>query len=108
MFNPKTEWIWNATTIPSIQDNISNLSEADANADLNTVGNTALDAGRLINNIKGLPRGRFDWLPKTKILKHIKGKHLRTNLKEGGVVSKLSQKEIDDLIAQGYIVEELD
>jgi len=110
MLNPKTEWIWNATTIPAIQDNINDLSESgiDGSLNLETVGNTALDAGRLINNIKGLPRGRFNWLPKTKMLKYIKGKHLRPNLKEGGVVSKLSQKEIDDLIAQGYIVEELD
>ena len=28
--------------------------------------------------------------------------------KDGGVVSELSQKEIDDLIAQGYIVEDID
>ena len=110
MLHPKTEWIWNASTFPAIQDNISDLSESgiDRGLNLETVGNTALDAGRLINNIKALPRGRFNWLPKTKMLKYIKSKHIRPNLKEGGVVTSLSKKEIDDLIAQGYIIEELD
>ena len=110
MLHPKTEWIWNASTIPSIRTNISDIQEATQSDDsgIEKAGNIALDAGRLVSNVQTLPRGRFNWLPKTDMLKYIKGKHLRPHLKEGGVITSLSKKEIDDLIAQGYTVEEVD
>lgn len=110
MLHPKTEWIWNASTIPSIRTNISDIQEATQSDDsgIEKAGNIALDAGRFVSNVQTLPRGRFNWLPKTDMLKYIKGKHLRPHLKEGGVITSLSKKEIDDLIAQGYTVEEVD
>ena len=110
MLHPKTEWIWNASTIPAIRTNISDIQEATQSDDsgIEKAGNIALDAGRLVSNVQTLPRGRFNWLPKTDMLKYIKGKHLRPHLKEGGVITSLSKKEIDDLIAQGYTVEEVD
>lgn len=110
MLHPKTEWIWNASTIPSIRTNISDIQEATQSDDsgIEKAGNIALDAGRLVSNVQTLPRGRFNWLPKTDMLKYIKGKHLKPHLKEGGVITSLSKKEIDDLIAQGYTVEEVD
>ena len=73
---------------------------------------TLLNIARLINQTAGLPTVRTQVAPtqSVKAFRRMKQKHIRKNLgyQKGGIVSELSQKEIDDLIAQGYIIEELD
>lgn len=76
-------------------------------------GLAAYNTARIINQIAGLPTSSNQILPRQSVreLRRLKVKHIRKNLEkkqDGGIVSKLSQKEIDDLIAQGYIIEELD
>jgi hypothetical protein len=73
-------------------------------------GSTAYNTARIINQIAGLPTSSNQILPRQSVraLRRLKVKHIRKNLKKGGIVSELSQKEIDDLVAQGYIIEELD
>jgi hypothetical protein len=89
-------------TTNEIKDNIAKKENPSA----------LLNIARLINQTAGLPIVRNQVAPtqSVKAFRRIKRKHIRKNLgyQKGGIVSKLSQKEIDDLIAQGYIIEELD
>jgi hypothetical protein len=77
------------------------------------------DMLRLINTVSGLPISRTQILPTKTVraFKHIKPYHIRKHIEskqnkkkeqDGGIVTSLSQKEIDNLIRQGYIIEELD
>jgi len=83
---------------------------------------TAFSVIRLINSMSGLPTKRADLVPiNTKGFKgfnYLKPKHIRRHLKnanselltqqKGGIVTTMSNKEIQDYIKRGYIVEELD
>jgi len=73
-------------------------------------GSTLYNTARIINQIAGLPTSSNQILPRQSVraFRRLKPKHIRKNLKKGGIVSELSQEEIDDLVAQGYIIEELD
>ena len=89
------------TTANEIKDNIANNENTSA----------LFNIARLVNQTAGLPTIRTQVAPTqlVKAFRRMKHAHIRRNLKqEGGVVSELSQKEIDDLVAQGYIIEELD
>ena len=89
---------------------LATANELKDNIAKDETGSTAYNTARIINQIAGLPTSSNQILPRQSVraLRRLKVKHIRKNLKKGGIVSELSQKEIDDLIAQGYIIEELD
>jgi len=102
--------LYNATTPLTMLSTSNELKETISNEDL---PGTLLNTLRLINQTSGLPLSKTQILPTRKIrgFKPLRRKHIEPIIKKeqkGGVVTSLSQKEINNLIKQGYIVEELD
>ena len=77
----------------------------------NNTAASMFDLLRLTNSISKLPISTTQIFPTKSIraFKKLKPGRIRKNIKQdGGIVTSLSQKEIDNLIRQGYIIEELD
>jgi hypothetical protein len=91
------------TTANEIKDNVKKDEKVEA----------AFNLLRFVNQTRSLPISRTRILPTKTVraFKHIKPKHIRSNIKKiqkGGIVTTMSKAEIDDYIKRGYIVEELD
>ena len=83
--------------------------------------NTAFSALRMLNSVKGMPYHRSQVLPLQdpafKGATHLKFGRVRDfinkrnagmKLQKGGIITSASNREIEDLIKRGFIVEELD
>lgn len=105
------EELSNITTPLVVKSAAEDLKEDVEN---NNVAKSEFDLLRLMNSISNLPISTTQILPtKTvKAFKKFKPRRIRKNIQnkkqDGGIVTSLSQKEIDNLIKQGYIIEELD
>ncbi len=83
--------------------------------------NTAFSALRMVNSIKGMPFHRSQVLPLQdpafkgathlkfgRVRDFINKRNGRMKLQKGGIITSASNREIEDLIKRGFIVEELD
>lgn len=83
--------------------------------------NTAFSALRMVNSVKGMPFHRSQVLPLQdpafkgathlkfgRVRDFINKRNARMKLQKGGIITSASNREIEDLIKRGFIVEELD
>jgi len=83
--------------------------------------NTAFSALRMLNSVKGMPYHRSQVLPLQdpafkgathlkfgRVRDFINKRNARMKLQKGGIITSASNREIEDLIKRGFIVEELD